>query len=117
MDAQGRPVRFSLSADGTALKTGEKEAGIRALCEVEWAALEEDTDEPRLPSYAHPALADYICYRHLSSGNLAKQSRARFFETSFYQQMRAMRPHGAGSVTRLCNLDAATNGGGETAWR
>ena len=108
-DAQGRPVRFSLSADGTALKTGEKEASIRALCEVEWAALEEDTDEPRLPSYAHPALADYICYRHLSSGSLAKQSRAEFFRESFYQQMRAMTPQGAGSVTRLRNLYAVTD--------
>lgn len=109
LDAQGRPVRFSLSADGTALKTGEKEAGIRALCEVEWAALEEDTDEPRLPSYAHPALADYICYRHLSSGSLAKQSRAEFFRQSFYQQMRTLTQQGAGSVTRLRNLYAVTD--------
>ena len=108
-DAQGRPVRSSLSADGTALKTGEKDARIRALCEVEWAALEEDTDEPRLPPYAHPALADYICYRHLSSGSLAKQSRAEFFRQSFYQQMRTLTPQGAGSVTRMRNLYAVTD--------
>lgn len=108
-NAQGRPVRFSLSADGTAMKTGEKEAAIRVLCEVEWPALEQDTDEPRLPQYAHPALADYICYRHLSSGNLAKQSRAEFFRQSFYQQMRTINPQGAGSVTHLRNLYAVTD--------
>ena len=108
-DAQGRPVRFSLSADGTAMQTGEKEAAIRVLCEVEWPALEADTDEPSLPQYAHPALADYICYRHLSSGNLAKQSRAEFFRQSFYQQMRTLTPQGAGSVTHLRNLYAVTD--------
>ena len=108
-DAQGRPVRFSLSADGMALETGKRDEAISALCEVEWAALEENSDEPRLPRYAHPALADYICYRHLSSGNLAKQSRAEFFRQSFYQQMRTLIPQGAGSVTQLRNLYAVTD--------
>ena len=108
-DAQGRPVRFSLSADGMALETGKRDEAISALCEVEWAALEENSDEPRLPRYAHPALADYICYRHLSSGNLAKQSRAEFFRQSFYQQMRTLMPQGAGSVTRMRNLYAVTD--------
>lgn len=108
-DAQGRPVRFALCADGRAIETGEKDAALLALCEVEEAALREDTDEPKLPEYAHPALADYICYRHLSSGNLAKQSRAEFFRQSFYQQMRALTPQGAGSVTRLRNLYAVTD--------
>ena len=108
-NAQGRPVRFSLSADGGTIETEEKNANIRALCEVEWPALEADTDEPRLPQYAHPALADYICYRHLSSGNLAKQSRAEFFRQSFYQQMRTINPQGAGSVTHLRNLYAVTD--------
>lgn len=108
-DAQGNPVRFSLRADGEAIETGEKNAALLALCEVEETALREDTDEPKLPEYAHPALADYICYRHLSSGNLAKQSRAEFFRQSFYQQMRALTPQGAGSVTRMQNLYAVTD--------
>ena len=107
-DALGRDEAFSVSGDGTQLITGEGGGTIQALCEIERPALEKDTDEPELPPYAHPALADYICYRHLSSGNLAKQSRAKFFEMSFYQQMRAMRPQGAGSVTRLRNLYTAT---------
>ena len=108
-NAQGRPVRFSISADGRAIGTEEKNAAVQALCEVEWPALEDDTDEPGLPQYAHPALADYICYRHLSSGNLAKQSRAEFFRQSFYQQMRTLIPQGAGSVTRMRNLYAVTD--------
>ncbi|MGN0774448.1 MAG: hypothetical protein ACI4MP_11750 [Candidatus Ventricola sp.] len=108
-NAQGLPVRFFLSADGKAMETGEKNAVIRALCEVEWPPLEGDSDEPRLPEYAHPALADYICYRHLSSGNLAKQSRAEFFRQNFYQQMRTLNPQGAGSVTRMRNLYAVTD--------
>lgn len=108
-NAQGRPVRFSLSADGRTIETEEKDADVQALCEVEWPALEADTDEPRLPQYAHPALADYICYRHLSSGNLAKQSCAEFFRQSFYQQMRTINPQGAGSVTRMQNLYAVTD--------
>ena len=108
-NAQGRPVRFSISADGRAIGTEEKNTAVQALCEVERPALEADTDEPELPQYAHPALADYICYRHLSSGNLAKQSRAEFFRQSFYQQMRTLIPQGAGSVTQLRNLYAVTD--------
>lgn len=108
-NAQGRPVRFSLSADGRAIETEEKDTAVHALCEVERPALEADTDEPELPQYAHPALADYICYRHLSSGNLAKQSRAEFFRQSFYQQTRTLIPQGAGSVTRMRNLYAVTD--------
>ena len=66
-------------------------------------------DEPQLPQYAHAALADYICYRHLSSGSLSKQSRAEFFRQSFYQQMRALSHEGEGSVTRKKNLYAVTD--------
>lgn len=108
-DGQGRSVWFDVDADGGAIETGKREEKLDVLCEVEYPAMAADTDEPRLPEYAHPALADYICYRHLSSGNLAKQSRAKFFEMSFYQQMRAMTPQGAGSVTRLKHLYEATN--------
>ena len=111
MDEQGKSVGFELTADGQAILTGRREAVLSAICETEYPAMTGDTDEPRLPEYAHPALADYICFRHLSSGNLAKQSRAKFFETSFYQQMRALTPQGTGSVTRLKHLYEATNAG------
>ncbi len=108
-DAQGQGVRFFLDADGRTLRTGTAHRTLRALCEIEKPPLDADAQEPELPEYAHPALADYICYRHLSSGNLAKQSRAEFFRQSFYQQMRAMAHEGMGSVTRLQHLYAATD--------
>ena len=107
-DAQGQDVRFVISGDGRTLHTGARSQAVSVLCEIECPPLENGLDEPMLPEYAQPALADYICYRHLSSGNLAKQSRAEFFRESFYQQMRAMKPQGAGSVRRMKNLYEAT---------
>lgn len=108
-DTQGRDVWFDLSPDGAAIETGEKERTLHALCEVEREAMKSALDEPQLPQYAHAALADYICYRHLSSGSLSKQSRAEFFRQSFYQQMRALSHEGEGSVTRKKNLYAVTD--------
>jgi len=105
----GQNVWFDLSADGCSIVTQEREKSLRALCEMERPPLENDMDEPDMPQWAHAALADYICYRHLSSGNLAKQSRAEFFRQSFYQQMRTLTPQGAGSVTRMKNLYAVTD--------
>ena len=109
LNAQGRPVRFSLSADGRTIVTEEKDAAVRALCEVERPALEADTDEPELPQYAHPALADYICYRHLSSGNLAKQSRAQHYRNEFYAQMQRLSPRPSGGVTGYKNFYTVTD--------
>lgn len=108
-NAQGREIGFALAADGTAIETSERETEISVLCEVEREPLREATDEPQMPQYAHTALADYICYRHLSSGSLSKQSRAEFFRQSFYQQMRALTYEGEGSVTRMKNLYAVTD--------
>ena len=119
-DEKGRECAFEVTPDGghirltgaaqdeDARRRGESVA-LEALCEVRYAPLMESTDEPRLPPSAQAALADYICFRHLSSGNLAKQSRARFFEDSFYRTMRAMRQDGFGSVTRPRNLYAVTD--------
>jgi len=107
-DGKGRDVPFDVEADGAHIRTGRKKETLSAVCEIEAKEMTGETDEPILPAYAHPALADYICYRHLSSGNLAKQSRAQFFYQSFYQQMRALRPQGAESVTRMKNLYAVT---------
>lgn len=108
-DEQGRGMHFDLTADGMAIETGVREKTLHVLCEVERDELMKDTDEPQLPHYAHAALADYICYRHLSSGSLNKQSRAEFFRQSFYQQMRALSYEGEGSVTRMKNLYAVTS--------
>ena len=82
---------------------------LRAVCEVAFYPMEDGDDEPQIPEYAHAALADYICYRHLSSGNLAKQSRAQFYQNSFYQTMQRIRPQGMGSVTRFEHLYEVTD--------
>lgn len=106
-DENQRDVAFDLDPDGRGLSVWRddlKGKELRAVCEVQLPPLESGEDEPQLPLFAHAALSDYICYRHLSSGNLAKQSRAQFYQTSFYQTMQRIRPEGMGSVTRLCNL-------------
>jgi len=108
-NARGEPVWFGIAADGMTIETGEKEKTLHALCEVEREELKKETDEPQMPQYAHAALADYICYRHLSSGSLSKQSRAEFFRQSFYQQMRALEYQGEGSVKKMKNLYAVTD--------
>ena len=107
-DATGRRMPFVMDADGETLHVGASWQTIRLLCEYDYPPMKDGLDSPRLPEYAQPALADYICYRHLSSGSLAKQSRAEFFRNSFYEQMRAIRPAADGSVKGLKNLYAAT---------
>lgn len=108
-DRQGRRIPFSISADGAAICTQARDQELTAVCEVQYPEMDAETDEPRLPEFAHPALADYICYRHLSCGSMAKQSRAQFFLNSFLQQMRAIRQEGLGSVTRLNALYEASD--------
>ncbi len=109
----GRDVPFDLMAGGRALRIlpwpRKEERELMALCEVVYPPLESGQDEPRMPPFAHPALCDYVCYRHLSSGNLAKQSRAQFYYRSFLEQMNRVRPQGMGSVTRYKNLYEVTS--------
>ena len=105
----GEEIGFAISADGRRIETDGWDPVLSVLGEVDRKPMEKDTDEPMLPEYAHAALADYICYRHLSSGSLSKQSRAEFFRQSFYQQMHAIAREGEGSVTRMKNLYAATD--------
>lgn len=134
--AHGMIEPFALSADGRALmlysprpperpklarkrsipKPGEPlppEAfvprGYDALCEVGFLPLVRDEDEPRIDPVYHPSLADYICYKHLGNGNLAKQSRAVQFQQRFYQQMGRIRPDGFRSVTHEHGLYAASD--------
>ena len=107
-DETGNEIAFAISPDGRAIVTAQREKALHVLGETECEPLMKDTDEPKMPEYAHAALADYICYRHLSSGSLSKQSRAEFFRQSFYQQMHALAHQGAGSVTRMKNLYTVT---------
>lgn len=111
-DGDGFDVGYDLDPDGRGFRVWRDDLEgqtLQAVCEVAFYPLEEGKDEPQLPEYAHPALADYICYRHLSSGNLAKQSRAQFYQNSFYQAMQRIRPQGMGSVTRFKNLYEVTD--------
>lgn len=113
-DEAGREVWADLDADGqeiTILRDDLAGKRVTVLAETDAREMETDTDVPPIPEYAHPALCDYICYRHLSNGNMAKQQRAQFYLNSFYQQIRAIRPEGTGSVTRFCNLYAVTSAG------
>lgn len=99
-----------LSADGTALVTNLANRDFILLCEVTAPDMEIETDEPTmLPKEAHNALADYICYRHLSNGNMAKQRKAQHYYQAYYQAMQRIRPQGTGSVKGYRNLYAATD--------
>lgn len=82
---------------------------LSMLAEYVGERLTNDDDVPGLPEFAHPALADYICYKHLSNGNLAKQSRAQYYLQSFYQTMQRLRPNGMGSVRRYKNFYEVTD--------
>lgn len=108
-DDMERDVWYSMSPDGMTIKTTARDADLTAIVGVEYPPMQEDTDEPRIPEYAHHALVDYICYRHLLSGNAAKQGRATAYLQQFMQAMQLIRPQGSGSVTRFKNLYAATD--------
>lgn len=108
-DEMGYDVWFDVSEDGMRIETRRPGENLAALCEIGYPDMERDDDVPRLPAFLHPALADYICYRYLSSGNLARQSRAQVFSANFYRAMQTVRPQGMGSVTRLQNLYAVTS--------
>lgn len=108
-DDMGRSVWNRMSEDGTRLITSAKNATLTATYAAEYPPLREDTEEPRIPEYAHHALVDYICYRHLLSGNAAKQSRAMVYYQAFEQTARTIMPQGSGSVTNFRNLYEATD--------
>ena len=108
-NALGMDVWFDLSVDGTTIYTREREKDLHAVAEIEVAPLARDMDVPLFPDWAHNVLVDYICYRHLSSGNMGKQQRAQFFLSQFHQGARRIRPQGVGSVTRFKNLYAVTD--------
>ncbi len=107
-DEAGNPVSFMPTADGKGICTASRKVSLTAICEINYPDLEKETDEPKLPENVHSALADYICYRHLSTGSLTKQNRAQFFLASFLQQMRTIRPAWRGSTSRYKNLFEVT---------
>lgn len=108
-DRHGRDVWFDLSLDCKEVYTRVRSQEITGWAEEEIPLLTRDEDEPAFPEWAHSAMADYLCYRHLSNGNMAKQSRAQYYLNQFYQTARRLRPVGMGSVTRSKNLYAVTD--------
>lgn len=108
-DANNREVACTVSEDGTLIRTGARDQELTIVCEIQAPPLENDADEPRFPEHAHPMLVDYICYKHLMRGNLAKQSRAQAFNSEFYRQAQQLKPQGGGSVTNFKNLYAVTD--------
>jgi len=103
-----RAVNFGLSPDGRCIMVGRGDADYTCFVEDTPYPLKDD-DEPRIPEEAHPALVDYICYRHLMNGNMAKQQRGQMYYQEFIRGMRRIVPQGAGSVTHMKNLYAATD--------
>lgn len=108
-EENGRDVWHAMAPDGTHILTGAKNKTLNAVVETDIPLLIEDMDVPEMPEWAHSALADYICYRHLSAGNAAKQQRAQFFYGMFSQTIRRIRPQSAGSVTGYKNLYTVTD--------
>lgn len=103
-DERGYEVGYILSEDGKRLETNRKDAALKAVCECVYPPLEKDTDEPKFPEHVHSMLVDYICYKHLLRGNLAKQNRAQAFQSEFYRQAQQLKGQGEGSVTHMKNL-------------
>lgn len=108
-DRNGSAVWYGLSMDGEVLSTMMRNQTLTVLHEAPLKPLESIGDVPVLPEFAHSALASYICYRHLASGNMAKQSRSQMFLQQFHTIMREVKPQGSGSITRMKNLYAATD--------
>lgn len=104
-----RNVFWEKTADGLSIHTAWPDSEFIAVCEMSVPELERDTDEPQIPKSVHDALADYICYRALLNGNMAKQSRAQQYMQRFYAAMQRIRPQGMGSVTGYRNLYAVTD--------
>lgn len=105
----GAQLAHRLTLDGQHIALRERERDVGALCEVSHPLLKAADDVPLLPEGVHHALADYICFRHLSCGSLAKQRRAEFFRESFYAAMRRLRPQGMGATTDYRNLYMVTD--------
>lgn len=105
----GHSAWATQDALGQTLHTAVRDGKIQLIALITYPNMENGNDVPRLPEWAHAALADYACYRFLSNGNMAKQSRAQFYFSAYASTMRQLRPQGMGSVTAIKNLYTATD--------
>ena len=99
----------TLSAMGDKLHTTVLKGRVKVVALVSYPDLTEESDEPRLPAWAHNALADYACFRWLSNGNMAKQSKAQYYYGRYATAMQRIIPQAQGSVTGMTNLYTATD--------
>ena len=109
VDAYGRTHPCAASPDGMYVNVGVPDIELIMMCQMLPRQMISDQDEPPFPKENHFVLVDYICYRHLITGNAAKQARARVFHDNFLLGCRRIRPQGAGSVRTMCNLYAASS--------
>lgn len=107
-DSDGRELPWEISPDGEMVITSARNKEVWILYEKDFPMLLNDMDEPMLPEFAHSALVDYICYRHLTSGNLAKQSRAQVYLRMFYETLSRIQAEAHGSVRNFRNLYEST---------
>lgn len=105
----GHSAWATLSAMGDRLHTAVRDGRVKVVALVTYPDLLLENEEPRIPTWAHGALADYACYRYLSNGNLAKQSRAQFYFQRYMTTMDRIRPQGMGSVTGYKGLYTVTD--------
>lgn len=105
----GYSAYATMDSTGETLHTAVRDGQVKLTALVTYPNMTEGSEEPRIPSWAHAALADYACYRFLSNGNMAKQSRAQFYMQRYLTQMERIRPQAMGHVTGLRNLYAATD--------
>lgn len=105
----GWKVPYEVSPDGRKIRTRAKVQTLEALCEISFPVLKHAADEPKIPEYAHGALVDYICYRHLVNGSAGKQSRAQMYLLQFERAMREMSSESEGRVTQMTGLYEASD--------
>ena len=109
----GIPLHAKISEDGHSIHVfggiAAANQPVTVLARISMPPLRENTDVPRIPEMGHMALADYICYRYKSTGNLAKQSQAQAFLSQFQSTMMRMDSMANGSVIHRNNLYSATD--------
>lgn len=108
-EGRHEPLPWTVAEDGAGIFVPVRDEDVAVLAEVRRPPLVEDTDVPCLPESVHTALVNYICWRHLMTGNLAKQSRAQAFLSLYVKQAAALRPQGMGGVHTMRGLYAATD--------
>lgn len=59
------------------------------------APMEDAVDEPELPEWVHPYLADYATWLLYRNGNISKQNRGQAFLARFEEAMRRLKPFGS----------------------